>query len=132
MSATHAGRVIQSGVVETAGFKRDNTVISMLLHVFLGAENNGAGRTGFDACRFLPDCHPAGTQGALLGHVVFFGNAWNVESSTCTAIAATYAVYFVEVDNAVVVLGAGPWRRAGFQAARPFALYEPSLQGQQD
>src|SRR3546814_9854993 len=60
------------GVVETAGFKVDNTVISMLLHVFLGAENNGAGRTGFDACRFLPDCHPVGTQGALIGLVVFF------------------------------------------------------------
>src|SRR5690606_28342663 len=90
---------------------------------FLGAENDGAGRTGFDTGRLLPHGHPVGAQVALIGFVVFLGYARDIEGTARYAIAAAYAVFLMKVDDAVVVLDDGAWSRTGFQAARVFAVH---------
>src|SRR3546814_11071518 len=95
----------------------------MRLHVFLGAEDNGAGGTGFGTGRLLPDGYPVGTQGALICLVVFLGNTRNIEGAAGNAITAAYAVFFVKIDNAVVVLNNGARRRTSLKAARVFAVH---------
>src|SRR5690606_19105711 len=102
--AAYTGRVIKPCVVESAGLQVDDAIVGMLLHVFFGAENNGTGWTGFDAGGLLPDTDPVGAQGTFIDFVVFLGNAWDVEGAACNAITAAYAVFLMEIDNAVVVL----------------------------
>ncbi|KAG0908807.1 hypothetical protein G6F31_021622 [Rhizopus arrhizus] len=65
VGAAHALRVIQAGLIETAGLQVHDPFFAMLLHVFLGAEHDGAGGTGLDARRLLANGHAVGTQGAL-------------------------------------------------------------------
>src|SRR5271167_3862162 len=88
-----------------------------LQHVGLGAERYRLGRAGLGAGRLQPDRHPVGTQRALVGLAVLFGDARDVERAAFDAIAAADAVLGDEVDNAVGVLHDRAGRRAGRETA---------------
>src|SRR5690606_7345924 len=104
VGTAHAGGIIQAGVVVASRLQIHNAVVGVFLHVFLGAEDDGAGGAGLDAGRLLAHRHPIGTQSAFIGLVVFLGKPGNVERAAGDAIAAAYAVFLVEIHNAVVVL----------------------------
>ncbi|KAG1262217.1 hypothetical protein G6F65_014721 [Rhizopus arrhizus] len=130
VGAAHALRVIQAGLIETAGLQVHDPFFGMLLHVFLGAEHDGAGGTGLDARRLLANGHAVGTQGALVRLVVFLGYARHIERAAGDAVAATNTVFFVEVHDAVGVLDDGARRGAGFQTARVLAVHAAVLADQ--
>src|SRR5690606_32412737 len=115
---------------EASGLEVDDTVVGVLDHVFLGAEYDGAGRTGLDACGFLADRDAVGAQGALVSLVVLVGKTRNVEGTAGDAVAAADAVLFVEIDDPVVVLDDGAGCRAGLQAARILAVHAAVLADQ--
>src|SRR5688500_18287810 len=95
----------------------------MLDHVFLGAKDDGAGRTGLDAGRRPADCAAVGTQGTFVGFVVLVGQARHIEWTAGDAVATADAVLLVEIHDAVVVLDDGSWRRAGLETARVLAVH---------
>src|SRR5690606_33048218 len=107
VSTSDSRGIVQAGVIEASGLEVDDTVVGVLDHVFLGAEYDGAGRTGLDACGFLADRDAVGAQGALVSLVVLVGKTRNVEGTAGDAVAAADAVLFVEIDDPVVVLDDG-------------------------
>ncbi len=130
MSAADAFRVVQPGVVEATAFQVDDAFGSVLLHVFLAAEDDGAGRAGFHTGRLQPYRHPIRTQGAFVGLVIFLRDARNVERATGDAITATDAMILIEIDDAVGVLDDRPGTWAGRQATRLGAMHAAVLADQ--
>ncbi|MOA04937.1 hypothetical protein D3C78_1245100 [compost metagenome] len=130
MGPADAIGVIQTGVVETARLEVDDAFGGVLLHVLLAAENDGPRWAGLHTGRLQPYRDTVGTQGALVGLVVFLRNPRNVERATGDAIAATDAVVLIEVDDAIGMLDDRTWARAGLQAARLGAVHAAILADQ--
>src|SRR5690606_37405664 len=101
--AADAVRVVQAGLVETALPEVGDAPGGMLLHVLLAAEDDRPGGAGLHAGRLQPDRHAVGAERALVGLLVLFGDARNVERAAGDAVAAADAVVLVEVDDAVGV-----------------------------
>ena len=130
MGAAHAGRIVEPGLVEAALLEVADALGGIVLHVLLGAELDGARRTGLGAGRRLAHRHPVGAQRALVGLAVLLGDARDVEGAAGDAVAAADAVLLVEVDDAVGVLDDGARGRAGLEAARVAAVHAAVLADQ--
>ena len=127
MGAAYALRVVDPGVGITAFFKLSHPLLRHLQHLFFRAEVDRAGRTGFHAGRFLTDADPVHAQGAFIDPVILFIEARNIKRTPGNAVAAADAVFLLEIDDAVGVLNNRPGGRAGFQAARLFAVHTAIL-----
>ncbi|MCY1359427.1 hypothetical protein D9M69_459980 [compost metagenome] len=130
VGAADARRVVEAGMLEAARLEVDDAFGGVLLHVFLGAEDDGAGGAGLHAGRLQPDRNPVGAEGALVGLVVLLRDARDVEGAAGDAVAAADALVLVEVDDAVGVLDDGAGARAGRQAARVVAVHAAVLADQ--
>src|SRR6202044_1791837 len=102
----------------------------MLLHILLGAEDDGSGRAGLDAGGFETNGDSVGAQGALVGLIVLFRDSRDVERTPRHAIAAADAVLFLEIDDAVGILHDRARRRTGLQAPGIFAMHAAVLADQ--
>src|SRR5699024_7134256 len=114
--ATDALRVIQTGIVITAGLQILNALLSVEFHVLFGTKSNGASRTGLNTGGLLADSYTVRTQGAFVHLVVLFGHTRNIKRTTGNTVAAANAVVLIEIHNPVSVLHDGPGCRAGLQA----------------
>src|SRR6202048_2764002 len=102
----------------------------MLLHVVLGAEDDGSGRAGLHAGRLQAHADPVGAQGAFVCFFVLFRDARTVERTPRHAIAAANAVLFLEIDDAVGVLHDRARRRTGLETAGILAVHAAVLADQ--
>src|ERR1700680_4167693 len=102
----------------------------MLLHILLGAEDDGAGRAGLHAGRLEADGNPVGAQRAFVRLVVLFRDARHVERTPRHAIAAADAILFLEIDDAVGVLNDRARRRTGLETAGVLATHAAVLADQ--
>src|SRR5260370_32591929 len=116
-----AGRIVNSRVAVTrilaqlhgAGFRQ-------FFHFRFRSEMQTSSGTGLDASRFEPYRYAVIAQRAFedlpRGRTKF----WDVERAPRYAIAATDAVRFLEIDDAVRILDNGGIRRTRRQTARIF------------
>src|SRR5678815_3341466 len=102
----------------------------MLLHVFLGTEDKSAGWTRLDAGGLTTHCNAIRAQRALVSLVIPLRDSRDVERATGDAVAATDAVLFVKIDDAVGILHDRAGRRARLQAARIRAVHAAILADQ--
>ena len=130
MGAANACRIVQAGIFKAARFKIGDALRRQLLHLLFAAEVNRAGRTGFDAGRFLSDIDSIDAERALIGAVVLLADARHVERASRNAVAAADAVVRLKVDDTVSVLHDGARRRAGFQTAGIGAVHTAILADQ--
>ena len=124
VGSAHSGRIVDSRILESGvGAKLRCTSFRQFRHVRLCSKMQAAGGAGLDAGWFQPHRHAVIAQRALenfaRGRIEFR----NVERATGHAIAATDAIGFLEIDDAVGVLDDGGVGGAGREAARVGAVH---------
>src|SRR3979490_3110873 len=102
----------------------------MVLHIVLGAEDDGSRRAGLHAGGLQADGNAVGAQGAFIRFLVFLRDARHVERTPRHAIAAADAVLFLEIDDAVGVLHDRARRRTGLETAGIFTVHAAVLADQ--
>src|SRR5471030_2856057 len=123
MRTGNAGRIVQAGIVEAAGFEILDAGFGVFIHFIFGAEGDGVRWAGLGASRSLADRDAVRTQRSLVSLVVDLADAWDVEWTSLYAITAADAVFVHKIDDTVGVLHDGTGRRASLEAARVLAMH---------
>src|SRR5699024_2230720 len=102
--ATDALRVIQTGIVITAGLQILNALLREDFHVLFGTRSNGTGGPWVVTGGLWAHGSTVRTEGALLHLGIPSGHAWTINGTTGSAVAAANAVGVDELNNAAGVL----------------------------
>src|SRR5690606_12229039 len=95
MGAAHPRRIVDTGTCKATALEFLDPLGTVVKHVLLAAEADGAGGAGLDAGRLLADGHPIDTQGTFVGLVVPLADARYIEGATGDTVAATDTVFGV-------------------------------------
>ena len=71
----------------------------------------------FNACGFKTSVYAVNAHITFVDFFRLFLKSWNIEGAAGNAVLATNALILIKVNNSVLILNNGAWRRTGVQTA---------------
>jgi hypothetical protein len=69
----------------------------------------------FNACGFKTSVHAVNAHITFVDFLGLLLKSWNIEGAAGNAVLATNALVLIKVNNSVLILNNGAWRRTGVQ-----------------